>query len=194
MDFTPDSQAASFIDHQVSLESDRITAAGARAIPLPVKNFGILLDSDPSDPDFPLQKDPIKTQSRKQAKMGLDVCNRVEVGTGMDMAKIAQIMISPPIEYPGRAGWKYVHVLCFTAASNTMALLIPYLYAPFMVIKDAEGGVKGEEDEKEVVTALTEEEAKEMGGVVVKNTLREWLFVNEKQERARHKVEEFHDV
>ncbi|OZJ03604.1 hypothetical protein BZG36_03695 [Bifiguratus adelaidae] len=99
--------------------------------------------------------------------------NRVEVDTNFDFHKIVQVMISPPTPYPHKADYVYVNVLLFT--DKPLPILIPYLYD----------------------TALktpVQNEGEEVRDVVMKNDLKDWLFVNNLGVRARHKISEYHDI
>lgn len=86
-------EAQSWLKYQVDAELQRISEQGSRAIPLPVKNMGVVVEPKPN-------------------KKSLIVINRIEIGTGMDFNRIKQIMVSEPKPYPfnktGSA--EYVHV------------------------------------------------------------------------------------
>ena len=148
-------------------ECEKINVAGARAIPLKVKNCGVLIEAD----------DLVAAQAKRRR---VQVVNRIEIASGMDLRSVSQIMVSEPTKYPFREGYEYVHVLCFTAASNTMALLIPYIYTPYLKQETAK------EDTPDVVAASKEDRK------AFVNNLKEWLFVT--TSRARHTIKEYHAV
>lgn len=187
-DISESSEAKAWITKTVAEECQRIRVSGARAIPLPTKNCGILVEAD----------DMKETETSNFNRSGnkrrrVKVVNRIEISSGMDFRSIGQIMVSEPLEYPFRPGYLYVHILCFTAASNTMALLVPYVYAPYLkkapiemeMIEKAEAGQLVEE---EVVSARKGEKD------YFENNLKEWLLINQSQARARHSIKEFHSI
>lgn len=178
---TPDAKA--WLQERVRSEVSRIKEGGARAVPLQVKNCGVLVEHDDISPSG------TKNPRRKRVK----VVNRIEIGSGMDFKAIQQIMVSEPVDYPFRTGYLYVHVLAFTSSSSGIALLLPYVYAPYLKKGPVsttmlDSAAAGEEVEEEVISARkTDKDSFE-------NTLREWLLINEKYGRARHSVQEFHAI
>ena len=111
----------------------------------------------------------------------------------MDFQSVQQLMVSEPIEYPFREGYNYVHVLAFTASSNSMALLMPYIYAPHLkrgpLSTDMlDRAARGEEVEEEVIAAKRHDKD------AFENNLKEWVLINERYMRARHSIKEFHSI
>ncbi|ORY76359.1 hypothetical protein BCR37DRAFT_395293 [Protomyces lactucae-debilis] len=162
------SQAKQWIKETVDAECARIKEAGSRAIPLPLKNCGVVLEELDG-------KDTNKSGRTKKRK--LKVINRLEIASGMDFNRVSQIMLSEPLPYPFKEGYEYVHVLAFTQSSNEMALLIPYLYAPYLT-STGEEAVPAKKSDKDSFV----------------NTLQDWLFLNEKHERSLHHIDAFHSI
>lgn len=171
----------------MSKEVLRIKEGGARAIPLHVKNCGILVEHD----DIVTAQAAITKGTRKRR---IKVVNRLEIASGMDFKSVQQLMISEPQSYPYSPGYQYVHVLAFTASSNgSIALLLPYVYAPFLkkgpisttMIDAASGGLEAEE---EVIAAEKTDKSS------FENNLKDWLLINEKHGRARHSIKEYHSI
>jgi hypothetical protein len=150
-----------------------VTAAGAKALRLPVKNFGLFwehdgeaesaaaasADADKGSDEEGEDKAP-KAVSRSTRRQRLLV-NRVEVGTAFDFKRVTQILVSEPVACPVKPGYNYVNVvLVVPAASGGVApvLLMPYLY-------DTSYGRA--------------------------NNLSEWELINSKMETARHRVAAF---
>ena len=113
----------------------------------------------------------------------MKVVNRIEIASGMEFSKIVQIMVSEPLAYPFRDGYSYVHVLCFTSSSNTMALLLPYIYAPWLRQQFSE-----ESDTTDILASKKQELDS------FQNNLQEWLLINEQQHRSRHSIHEYHAI
>lgn len=175
-----------WIKQQVTAECERIKAGNARVVPLPVKNCGILVEHD----DIPPSMQGKNASSRKRR---VKVVNRIEIGSGMDFTAVSQLMISDPVPYPFRTGYQFVHVLAFTASSNTMALLCPYVYAPYlkkgpMSTDMIDAASRGELVAEEVVAAVKNDKD------CFENSLKEWVLINEKLSRARHSIKEFHSI
>ena len=80
----------------------RACSAGAKAIPIPVKNCGILHEKEHL------------------------IVNRVEVNTGFNFDKVQRLMLTDPIPCPVRTGYWYVSVLLFT--DKPVPLILPYTY------------------------------------------------------------------
>jgi len=95
-----DSDVSQWMKQQVQAEVVRIRSLNANAIPVPIKNVGIVRKSK-------------------------GFLNRLEVNTSFDFDKVKRLMISEPIAAP-KAGYSYVHVLCFT--DQAVPLILPYLY------------------------------------------------------------------
>jgi hypothetical protein len=120
-------------------------------------------------------KDPSSARPKKRK---IKVINRLEIASGMDFDRVSQIMISEPIVYPFREGYQYVHVLAFTQSSNEMALLIPYLYAPYLTSIGEDTAAPAKKQDKDSFV----------------NSLQDWLFLNERHERSLHHVDAFHAI
>ncbi|EPZ31407.1 hypothetical protein O9G_003129 [Rozella allomycis CSF55] len=88
--------------------------------------------------------------------------NRVELKTTFDFDKVKKILISDPVDYPGKKGYKYVHVLLFT--DKSIFLIMPYIY---------DNALKTDK------------------GINVINNLNDWLFINGLGQRSRHRIEQF---
>lgn len=111
----------------------------------------------------------------------------------MNFDAVSQLMVSEPIEYPFRPGYQYVHVLAFTSSTNGIALLLPYVFAPFLKkgqlsVAMIDAASNGQTTEEEIVAAKKNEKD------AFENNLKEWLLINEKHARARHSIKEFHSV
>ncbi|CAK4639848.1 hypothetical protein AeMF1_017998 [Aphanomyces euteiches] len=101
-------EIAAWIKQMQEKEVSRLQRAGAKAIPLKVKNMAIVRET-------------------------LDVVlNRVEVDTNFSMDKISQILIAEETApVPNKPQYVYVNVLLLPAASNPtaqVALVMPYVY------------------------------------------------------------------
>ncbi|KAL7750561.1 hypothetical protein RI367_003902 [Sorochytrium milnesiophthora] len=154
-----DSTAKFWIAEQVQAEVDRIKAAGSKVLPMSVSNYALVID-------YTRPKQP-------------KAINRVEVQTGYDFNKISQIMVSDPIEYPHRDGYRYVNALLFT--DKPLPMLVPYLYNSELTAGPDAGG-----------DASTPAARKKP--IRVKNNLQDWLFINSKGERCRHRIDTYYDV
>ncbi|KAF9400476.1 hypothetical protein BGX21_004213 [Mortierella sp. AD011] len=80
--------AKAWINENVEREVARIRSTGTNIEPLPVKNFGIVVDL-----------------SRKKAT----AINRIEINSSFDFKKVQQIMVSPGIVYPHKENFEYVN-------------------------------------------------------------------------------------
>ncbi|KAI9138014.1 hypothetical protein BKA69DRAFT_1094463 [Paraphysoderma sedebokerense] len=172
----PDTFAKEWITEQVNNEISRLKSLSTstspiRPLPLPVSNMSIVVDY--TRPKYPKS------------------INRIEVQTAFKFNKVTQIMVSEPIKYPGtpapnpesnnenmnesenksKENWEYVNVLLFTT-TNVFPIILPYLYNPTYRTSNINGS----------------------GSVPVKNNLKDWLFINSKGERWRHRIETFHDL
>lgn len=180
-------EAKAWIQEQVSKEATRIKDSGARAIPLPVKNCGVLVEHC----DINLAE---TSNAKGSKKRRIKVVNRMEIGSGMDFRSITQIMVSEPQNYPFAPGYHYVHILAFTASSNgSIALLLPYIYAPYLKMGPISTGMldavsAGQEVQAEVIPAGKTDK------LSFENTLKDWLLINEKHTRARHSIKEYHSI
>jgi hypothetical protein len=91
-----------WMQQQVEQEIKVIESKGAKAIPIPVKNCGILHEKEHL------------------------IVNRVEVNTGFNFDKVQRLMLTDPIPCPVRTGYWYVSVLLFT--DKPVPLILPYTY------------------------------------------------------------------
>ncbi|KAF8980466.1 hypothetical protein BGZ46_004150 [Entomortierella lignicola] len=157
--------AKAWIKENVEQEVARIRSTGANIEPLAVKNFGIVVDL-----------------SRKKAT----AINRIEVNTSFDFKNIQQIMVSPGIAYPHKENFEYVNVLLFGESVET-PMLVPYLYDTKFKTQEADN-----EDNSTPVSSAGSTDQRPW--ISVKNNLTEWLLVNSKHQRARHHIDEFHDI
>ncbi|KAG0173674.1 hypothetical protein DFQ28_007985 [Apophysomyces sp. BC1034] len=104
--------------------------------------------------------------------------NRVELDTMFDISKVQQVMVSPAVNYPHKPHFSYVNLILVT--NQPIPFIAPYLYQTnFKTIQPEK-----EEDGRKFPS-------KE---VVLKNDLREFLFINKKGMRARLSIHEYHDV
>lgn len=131
-----------------------------------VKNFGVVVDL-----------------SRKKPT----AINRIEIDTTFDFKKVQQIMVSPGVSYPHKENFEYVNVLLFT--DNTEPpMIVPYLY-------DTKFKTQEPVEEPEDGSSIANTEAENnRPWINVKNNLTEWLLVNSQHMRARHHIDEFHDI
>ncbi|KAG0200793.1 hypothetical protein BGX28_006228 [Mortierella sp. GBA30] len=162
--------AKAWIRENVDQEVARIRATGTNIEPLAVKNFGIVVDL-----------------SRKKAS----AINRVEIDTNYDFKKIQQIMVSAGVPYPHKENFEYVNVLLFADSTET-PMLVPYLYdTKFRTQEPLE-----EDAASDVATSESgaESTADQRPWINVKNNLTDWLLVNAQHMRARHHIDEFHDI
>ncbi|KAF9931938.1 hypothetical protein FBU30_009233 [Linnemannia zychae] len=163
--------AKAWIKTNVDKEVARIRATGATIEPLAVKNFGIVVD-----------------MSRKKP-LGI---NRIEIDSKTDFKKVQQIMVSPGIPYPHKENYEYVNVLLFTDSTET-PMLVPYLY-------DTKYKTQEPLEEEDPLNTNSSKAAAAMKAgndrpwIPVKNKLTEWLLVNSLHMRAKHHIDEFHDV
>ncbi|KAG0069738.1 hypothetical protein BGZ89_002231 [Linnemannia elongata] len=162
--------AKAWIKQNVDQEVARIRATGTSIEPLKVKNFGIVVDL-----------------SRKKP-LGI---NRIEIDSKTDFKKVQQIMVSPGIPYPHKENFEYVNVLLFTDSTET-PMLVPYLYdTKYKTQEPLEN-----EDSQDTTTTAPASSASEgdRPWIPVKNNLTEWLLVNSLHMRAKHHIDEFHDI
>lgn len=104
--FAPDQAAAQFLKAQVEKEAKRVRATGQKVLPVPILNCCIV---------------------REQEEGAERIVNRIELGTKFDFFAIRQILVSPPVSYPEREGYKYVNVVLL-ASKKALPLLCGYLY------------------------------------------------------------------
>ena len=213
MDSAQADEAKAWIQATVSAEAKRIASNGARAIPLTVKNCGILIESPSSSSSSGTALSTVSAGGRVPKPN--DVTNRLEVDTGMDFGKVTQVMVSPSQEYPfahrlsgGRltkGRYNYAHLLCFTAASQTTCLLLPYIWAPHLRRRDITTGAgttgggktsRAGNDDDEADDDEDEEyipaDKSERGAFA--NNLNNWLFINNHHQHHRFRVHEYHTV
>lgn len=166
--------AKTWIKEKVDEEVARIRATGTSIEPLAAKNFGIVVDL-----------------SRKKAT----AINRIEINSNLDFKKVQQIMVSAGIPYPHKENYEYVNVLLFSENAET-PMLVPYLYdTKFRTQEPLES------DDKETASSTASSTDSPDGApavqrpwINVKNNLTEWLLVNAQNARARHHIDEFHDI
>ncbi|KAI8067897.1 hypothetical protein BC940DRAFT_367529 [Gongronella butleri] len=103
--------------------------------------------------------------------------NRIELDTNFNVNKVEQVMVSAPVEYPHKENFFFVHVVLVT--SSPIPLLVPYLY---------QAGLKVTQPER--VDGDRKIPSKE---VVLKNDLKEFLFINKQGIRGRFSIHEYHD-
>ncbi|KAG0257516.1 hypothetical protein BG011_003927 [Mortierella polycephala] len=166
--------AKGWIKENVDQEVTRIRSTGTNIESLAVKNFGIVVDV-----------------SRKKPS----AINRIEVDTNFDFKKVQQIMVSPGIPYPHKENFEYVNVLLFT--ENTEApMLVPYLYDTKFKTQEPINEDKITSTESTGSTGSTggNSGANQRPWIHVKNSLTDWLLVNSQHMRARHHIDEFHDI
>ncbi|KAF9321135.1 hypothetical protein BG003_003328 [Podila horticola] len=158
--------AKAWIKENVEQEVARIEATGTKITAMKVKNFGVVVN-----------------MSRKKPM----AINRIEIDTTFDFKKVQQIMVSPGVSYPHKENFEYVNVLLFT--DNTEPpMIVPYLYdTKFKTQEPVE-----ESEESSIANNNAEENNRPW--INVKNNLTEWLLVNAQHMRARHHIDEFHDI
>ncbi|KAF8926005.1 hypothetical protein EDD21DRAFT_98876 [Dissophora ornata] len=166
--------AKAWIKNNVEQEVARIRATGTNIEPMAVKNFGVVVD-----------------QSRKKAT----AINRIEIDTSFDFKKVQQIMVSSGIPYPHKENFEYVNVLLFTDSAETTPMLVPYLYdTKFKTQEALEEGHNDQLASKPSISSVDESSVDQRPWINVKNNLTEWLLVNAQHMRARHHIDEFHDI
>ncbi|CAO3564321.1 unnamed protein product [Mortierella alpina] len=165
--------AKAWIKENVDQEVARIRATGTSIEPLAVKNFGIVVDL-----------------SRKKAS----AINRIEIDTHFDFKKVQQIMVSAGVPYPHKENFEYVNVLLFADSTQT-PMLVPYLYDTKFRTQEP---LETEEVPTPVATASGAESnnsnTDQRPWINVKNNLTDWLLVNALHMRAKHHIDEFHDI
>ncbi|KAI8371578.1 uncharacterized protein BYT42DRAFT_537361 [Radiomyces spectabilis] len=154
--FDIDVQAKEWIEQQIEEEVNRIRKVGSSVLPLKILNCGIV-------PNF----------DRRKAK----AVNRVELDTNIDVNKIQQVMVSPPVSYPHKAHFSYVNLILVTG--QPIPFIAPYLYQNNLKVTQPES----EEDGRKYPSKL----------VTLKNDLREFLFINKRGIRARITIHEYFD-
>ncbi|WBW71554.1 Schizosaccharomyces specific protein [Schizosaccharomyces osmophilus] len=142
-----DEQAKTWIQGKVEEELKRLESIGAKAVPLTVKNYSVILDENTDT-----------------------VMNRIELKTSFDFNHVQQILLSPAQPYPHDSNLKFLYLVILTNLPHPM--LIPYLFTPKVVGKNLLPRADG----------------------LVENTLKRWIFINEKLQRADHVVREYQDV
>ncbi|KAG0325912.1 hypothetical protein BG004_003071, partial [Podila humilis] len=154
----------------------RIEATGTKITAMKVKNFGVVVDL-----------------SRKKPT----AINRIEIDTRFDFKQVEQIMVSPGVAYPHKENFEYVNVLLFAQDKTVPPMIVPYLYDTKFRTQEPE-----EEKTEDVVQSSTtssvsgknDETAEDRPWINVKNNLTDWLLVNSLHMRARHHIDEFHDI
>ncbi|CAA17804.1 hypothetical protein POMI540_4145 [Schizosaccharomyces pombe] len=106
-----DEKAKSWIAEKVEEELRRLESVGAKAIPLDVKNYSVMLDEDTDT-----------------------VVNRIELMTSFDFDHVQQILLSAVQPYPYDKNLMFVYLVILTPLPHPM--LIPYLFAPKVVGKN----------------------------------------------------------
>ncbi|KAI9301532.1 hypothetical protein BJ944DRAFT_271359 [Cunninghamella echinulata] len=104
--------------------------------------------------------------------------NRIELDTNIDISKIEQVMVSPAITYPHKSNFYYVNLILVT--KKPIPFIIPYLYHDNLKVTQPEK----EENGKKVPSK----------DVILKNEMKEFLFINKKGIRGRFSIHEYHDV
>ncbi|KAF9970722.1 hypothetical protein BGZ73_006503 [Actinomortierella ambigua] len=170
--------AKAWINERVETELTRVKATGVNVSSMPVKNFGIVVDMS--------RKKPV-------------AINRIEIDSTFDFKQIQQIMVSPSIPYPHKANFEYVNVILLTANPEDTPMLVPYLYDTKLKtqepLPDGDNTTTTASKPSSSATGRRSNEEKEQRPWInVKNNLTEWLLVNNQHQRARHHIDEFHDV
>ncbi|KAF9897683.1 hypothetical protein BX616_005153 [Lobosporangium transversale] len=168
-----------WIQTNVDQEVARIRATGTSIEPLTVKNFGVVVDL-----------------SRKKPT----AINRIEINSSFDFKKVQQIMVSPGIPYPYKENFDYVNVLLLVDKAQT-PMLVPYLYdtkfktqEPVEEDPDKPSSLSTASSSPSSSTLSSTATADQRPWIHVKNNLTEWLLVNTQHMRARHHIDEFHDI
>ncbi|KAK3846624.1 MAG: hypothetical protein J3R72DRAFT_471372 [Linnemannia gamsii] len=164
--------AKAWIKSNIDQEVARIRATGTGIEPLAVKNFGIVVD-----------------MSRKKP-LGI---NRIEIDSKVDFKKVQQIMVSPGIPYPHKENFEYVNVLLFTDSTET-PMIVPYLYDTKYKTQEPLENDEYSQDTTTNNNNYASVPESERPWIPVKNSLTEWLLVNSLHMRAKHHIDEFHDI
>ncbi|CDH59068.1 hypothetical protein RO3G_08010 [Lichtheimia corymbifera JMRC:FSU:9682] len=154
-----DHDAKAWIQQQVDKEVKRVRDAGSSVLAFKLINCGIT-------PNF----------DKRTAR----AINRLELDTNVDLSKVQQVMVSPPIPYPHKADFHYVNLILVT--EKPIPFLAPYLY---------QENVKVIQPEKIFDEGRKKVPSKE---VTLKNDMREFLFINKRGMRARFSIREYHGV
>ncbi|TPX35271.1 hypothetical protein SmJEL517_g02216 [Synchytrium microbalum] len=149
----------------VNLEVERLRRSGTKPILLSTKNFVMTVEEG--------------TPSR--------IVNKIELDTGFDFDKITQILVSDPIPYPGDTSWEYANVLLITTNAQ-FPMILPYLYRPSM-ITDVSDSSSSEPTTAEV--SKKKKRGKADRPTILRNSLTDWIFVNNSGKQSRHVVHEF---
>ncbi|CAO3652974.1 unnamed protein product [Cunninghamella echinulata] len=104
--------------------------------------------------------------------------NRIELDTDIDISKIEQVMVSPAITYPHKSNFYYVNLISVT--KNPIPLIVPYLYHDNLKVTQPEKEENGKKTPSK--------------DVILKNEMKEFLFINKKGIRGRFSIHEYHDV
>ncbi|ORX56412.1 hypothetical protein DM01DRAFT_1406717 [Hesseltinella vesiculosa] len=104
--------------------------------------------------------------------------NRIELDTNFDVNKIEQVMVSPAVPYPHKDHYFYVNVVLVTG--SPIPLIAPYLYHNAVKVTQPE-----KKDGDRTIPSKQ---------VVLKNDLKEYLFINKQGVRARFSIHEYHNV
>ncbi|CAO3597685.1 unnamed protein product [Absidia cylindrospora] len=105
--------------------------------------------------------------------------NRIELDTEHNIAHIDQVMVSPATPYPHKANFYYVNLILVTT-SNPTPFIVPYLYQLNLKVTQPEKELDGRKIPSK--------------DVVLKNDLKEFLFINKVGIRGRFSIHEYHDV
>lgn len=149
--------AKEWIQAQSDKEVKRIRDVGSSVLPLKISNCGIIANFD-----------------SKKAR----AINRVELDTNCDLSKVQQIMVSPPVAYPHKAGFNYVNLILVT--SQPIPFLAPYLYKTSVKVTQPEKEEQGRKYPSKEIN--------------LKNDLRDYLLINKNGVRSRFTIHEYHDV
>ncbi|KAI8341380.1 hypothetical protein BC941DRAFT_416704, partial [Chlamydoabsidia padenii] len=104
--------------------------------------------------------------------------NRIELDTEFNISKLDQVMVSPATPYPHKEHFYYVNLILVT--SNPVPFIVPYLYQHNLKVTQPEKEMDGRKIPSKQV--------------ILKNELKEFLFINKLGIRGRFSIHEYHDV
>ncbi|KAI8078658.1 uncharacterized protein BX664DRAFT_362234 [Halteromyces radiatus] len=104
--------------------------------------------------------------------------NRIELDSNNDVSNIEQVMVSPAIPYPHKDNFYYVNLILVTG--KPIPFIVPYLYQHNIKVTQPEKEMEGRKIPSKQV--------------ILKNELKEFLFINKVGIRGRFSIHEYHDI
>jgi hypothetical protein len=128
---TPEPDVAAWIKTQLDNEINRVRTTGGKAIPIPVKNMGVVRED--AKPNSRTKKKATKKEdtdrdniANEQQQDDSILVNRIEFNTSQDFGRVKEVMLSNSIDCPVKQNYKYVNVVLYTG--DPLVMMFGYLY------------------------------------------------------------------